>query len=54
MAELRENARYIFWSGALAFHRQKKYFYMINTKNCSLKGALLFYVHSYTPDFMVV
>ena len=47
MAELRENARYIFWSGALAFHRQKKYFYMINTKNCSLKGALLIYVHSY-------
>ena len=26
MAELRENARYIFWSGALAFHRQKKLF----------------------------
>ena len=26
MAELRENARYIFWSGALAFHGQKKNF----------------------------
>ena len=38
MAELRENARYIFWS---RFHGQtKRYFYMINTKNCSLKGAL--------------
>ena len=39
MAELRENAHYIFWSGALAFHGPKKYLYMINTKNSSLKGA---------------
>ena len=29
-------------------------FYMINTKNCSLKRVLLFHVHSYTPDVMVV
>ena len=36
------------------FTGQKKYFYMINTKNSSLKGALLFYVHLYTPDVMVV
>ena len=48
MVELRDNAHYIFWSGALAFHGPKKYLYMINTKNSSLKGALLFYVHSYT------
>ena len=27
---------------------------MINTNNFSLKRALLFYVHSYTPDVMVV
>ena len=50
MVELRDNAHYIFWSGALAFHGPKKYLCMINTKNSSLKGALLFYVHSYTPD----
>ena len=35
------------------FTGQKKYFYMINTKNCLLKGTLLFYVHSYIPDVMV-
>ena len=35
------------------FTGQKKYFYMINTKNCLLKGTLLFYIHWYIPDVMV-
>ena len=54
-SELRENARDIFWSGTLAFHEPKIiFFYMVKTKNSSSKIALVFYVHSYTPDVMVV
>ena len=54
MTELRENARYIFWSGALAFHGPKIIFLHNKNKEFLVERALVFYVHSYTPDVMVV
>ena len=53
MAELRENARYLFWSGAPAF-RGPKIIFSHDKHEELLVEKSLFYVHSYTPDVMVV
>ena len=42
MTELRENARYIFWSGVLAFHGPKIKFYMIKQRISRRKELLCF------------
>lgn len=47
MAELRENARCIFWSGALAFHGPNIFLH-------DKYEELLVYVHLHTPEVMVV